>query len=166
MDFEQWKKTAASEEGRKWVYEAAELAKKEGLKICEIEDYDWGKIIRFAFPDNLEEEADVSISYKRVHWLGETEFCRTIAALFSTSDVDGKIQGILEELAYNSDLIKGYEFDGYFNEFIKKVETQEEAVAEVKTIIPRVKEAVQKLNKIKKEAKSFLHRIGSNDIEI
>ena len=166
MNWKQWEQMAASEEGRKWVYEAAELAKKDGLNIYGIETYDWGAIIRFALSENPKEEADVYISYKKVQWLGGTEFCRTIAALFSTSEMHGKIQGILEELAYKGGIIKDYEFDGYFNEFVKMVETQEEAVAEVKAIIPRLKEVAQKLNKIKKETGSFIYRIGSADIRM
>jgi len=166
MEWRQWEQMAASEEGRKWVYEAAELARKDGLNIYGIETYDWGAVIRFAFSENTKEAADVYISYKRVQWLGETEFCRAIAVLFSTSEMHGKIQGILEGLAYKGGIIKGYEFDGYFNEFVKKVETQEDAVAEVKAIIPRVKEAAQKLDKIEKETESFIYRIGSADIRM
>ncbi len=72
MDKE-WKESAKSEEGRKWVYEAAELAIKEGLSI-KVEDYDWGALIRFAFSDNPKEEADAWITYKIVQWLGDTAF--------------------------------------------------------------------------------------------
>ena len=69
---------SSSEEARKWVYDAAEIAKMEGLHIYRIEDYDWGTVIRFALPDNPEKEADVYITYKRVQWLGASAFCNTI----------------------------------------------------------------------------------------
>ena len=153
------RRDSASDEARKWVYDAAEIAKKEGLNIYEIEDYDWGAIIRFALPDNPEKEADVFIAYKRVQWLGGSRFCDTIGTFFSTDKMHSKIRSFLEELAYDQNLVEGYEFDGYFNEFVKKVETKEEAVAEVKSIIPRIKEVSEKLDRIKSEAEYFLENI-------
>ncbi|OGV97190.1 MAG: hypothetical protein A2Z59_12430 [Nitrospinae bacterium RIFCSPLOWO2_02_39_17] len=153
---------SASEEARKWVYDAAELAKKEGLNIYMIEDYDWGAIIRFALPDNPEKEADVYITYKRVQWLGASDFCKTIATSFSTDKGHSKIKYFLEELAYDQNLVEGYEFDGYFNEFVKTFETKEEVVAEVKSIIPRIKQTSEKLDRIKSEAEYFLNNIDKD----
>lgn len=154
---------SGSDEAVKWVYDAAELAKKEGLTIKDIEDYDWGAIIRFALPDNPEKDADVFIAYKRVQWLGESKFCQTISTLFSTDKMHSKIKSFLEELAYNQSPVEGYEFDGYFNEFVKTVGTKEEAVAEVKSIIPRIKEVSEKLDRIKYEAEHFLSYINKNE---
>ena len=154
---------SGSDEAVKWVYDAAELAKKEGLTIKDIEDYDWGTIIRFALPDEPEEEADVYIAYKRVQWLGESKFCQTISTFFSTDKIHSKVRSFLEELAYNQSPVEGYEFDGYFNEFVKAVGTKEEAVAEVKSIIPRIKEVSNKLDRIKYEAEHFLRYINKDE---
>ena len=153
---------SSSEEARKWVYDAAEIAKMEGLHIYRIEDYDWGAVIRFALPDNPEKEADVYITYKRVQWLGTSAFCKTIATSFSTDKGHSKIKYFLEELAYDQNLVEGYEFDGYFNEFVKTFETKEEVVAEVKSIIPRIKQASEKLDRIKSEAEYFLNNIDKD----
>lgn len=154
---------SGSDEAVKWVYDAAELAKKEGLTIKDIEDYDWGAIIRFALPDNPEKEADVYITYKRVQWLSASAFCQTISTFFSTDKMHSKIKSFLEELAYNQSPVEGYEYDGYFNEFVKAVKTKEEAVAEVKSIIPRIKEVSEKLDRIKYEAEHFLSYINKDE---
>ena len=153
---------SSSEEARKWVYDAAELAKMEGLHIYRMEDYDWGAVIRFALPDNPEKEADVYITYKRVQWLSASAFCNTIGISFSTDKRHRKIQSFLEEMAYNQNLVEGYEFDGYFNEFVKRFESKEEAVAEVKSIIPRIKQVSERLNSIKSEAEYFLNNIDKD----
>ena len=58
--------------------------------------------------------------------------------------------------------MEGYEFDGYFNEFVKTFETKEEAVAEVKSIIPRIKQVSEKINSIKSEAEYFLNNIDKD----
>lgn len=151
---------ALSEEGRKWVYEAAELARKEGLNIREIEDYDWGTLVRFAMPDNPAEEADVFILYKQVHWLGASSFCSSIGTLFTTDKSEKMNQPFLETLAYWHKLIPGYEFDGHFNEFVKKVETKEDAIAEVKSIIPRVREVSRKLDDIKRKTEDLVESVA------
>ena len=107
-------------------------------------------------------EADVYITYKRVQWLGASDFCKTIATSFSTDKGHSKIKYFLEELAYDQNLVEGYEFDGYFNEFVKTFETKEEVVAEVKSIIPRIKQTSEKLDRIKSEAEYFLNNIDKD----
>lgn len=154
---------SASDEAVKWVYDAVGIAIKEGLYIYREWDYDWGSIIRFALPDNPEKEADVYIAYKKVQWLGASKFCQEISTLISTDKIHSKIKSYLEELAYNQSPVEGYEFDGYFNEFVKAVKTKEEAVAEVKFIIPRIKDVSEKLDRIKYEAEHFLSYINKDE---
>ncbi len=65
----------------------------------------------------------------------------------------------LFSLARKGDIVSGYEFDSSAKEFVKKVDTQEEAIAEVKSIIPRVKEVSKKLDGIEREVKDFVQGI-------
>lgn len=139
-----------------WIEKTAELAKKKGLKIKEIEEYQHGRAIRFAETNNPSSEADIYVWYKRVVWLSESSYCGLLRA-FTANTHDQQVSSLLGSLGSCDEIIPGYTV-GMYDGLSKDVETPEDAADEVFRIMPLRSRAGSYLDGIVRDVEQWIKK--------
>jgi len=115
-------------EERRWINKAVKVAEKEGVAIGERED----DLIRFADPNNIDDEVSIYVWYKQVNILPDFDF---VPYCIASEDIKEKFEEIIECLTEETQ--SGYKLERGEG-LIKEVETPEEAIKEVKLLIEKV----------------------------
>lgn len=130
-------KTLKTSQESRWIKKAIKMAEEEQLPIFEIEEYDYGTIIRFAHPKNPGQEADIFLAYKTVEWLSES--ARELKS--SGYDIiETENRNYLRWVFTQYGFINGYKLTDEYDGFAKKIEIVREAINEVKILISIVDE--------------------------
>ena len=130
MEKEKERKVNASKDERKrWIDEVLEIAERKGVGVWVVEDYyDNGPLVRFKCPDNPENEAGVYVWYRKVEIF--SELGTTIKSDYTVSLWKMDFVDIIKENM-------GYEEHRDYDGFVKEIETPDEVVSEVKSLLNR-----------------------------
>lgn len=123
---------ASKDERKRWIEEVLEIAEREGVGVWVVDDYyDNGPLARFKCPDNPKNEAGVYVWYRKVEIFSElgTEL-RAIKSGYDSDELKWKFESLIKENI-------GYEEHQDYDGFVKEVETPDEAVREVKSLLDR-----------------------------
>jgi len=130
-------KDNTKDERKNWIEEVLEIAKKENIAALVEEGYDYSPLIRFKCPDNPEEEAGVYVWYKKVEIFSDDlrfDFWFLQPKDYDLYSLEGEFKDLFESII---ERYIGYKKCEGYDGLVKDVETPEETVYEIKSLLDK-----------------------------